>query len=251
MDVAWTVPRSQYYLHTALSFSDFRGLPCGTFYNKSTHNITSTSADRPLEKTTTSRNMSGVGESEDDDVCHEESFPEPWAKQYQENEDYSESLKGIPPPGNVQWKFQWKRKHYFPPSDTEFCDVPDRLSEPDEGYTRLTSFSKHQQDSIFKVIPEQANHHSVQTTLLNADTTAEEITKLFGRHVLMGVVALPRVRLYWDPSMTVPLICDTMTEKRFLKLRNNLHVVAEDSNQGSSDRLWKVRPFLHQIRTAV
>lgn len=47
--------------------------------------------------------------------------------------------------------------------------------------------------------------------------------------------------------MKVLLISETMTEKRFFKLSNNLHIVAEDSGFDSEDRLWKVRPFLELI----
>lgn len=47
--------------------------------------------------------------------------------------------------------------------------------------------------------------------------------------------------------MKVPLISETMTEKRFFKLRNNLHIVAKDSDFQSEDRLWKVRPLLELI----
>ncbi|KAL3190274.1 hypothetical protein MRX96_019812 [Rhipicephalus microplus] len=39
-----------------------------------------------------------------------------------------------------------------------------------------------------------------------------------------------------------------MTEKRFFKLRNNLHIVPEDFGFDSEDRLWKVRPFMELIR---
>ncbi|KAL1485319.1 hypothetical protein MTO96_032035 [Rhipicephalus appendiculatus] len=48
--------------------------------------------------------------------------------------------------------------------------------------------------------------------------------------------------------MKVPLISETMTEKRFFKLRNNLHIVAENSDFRSEDCLWKVHPFLELIR---
>ncbi|KAH7959422.1 hypothetical protein HPB49_010999 [Dermacentor silvarum] len=43
--------------------------------------------------------------------------------------------------------------------------------------------------------------------------------------------------------MKVSLISETMTEKCFFKLRNNLHIVAEDSGFDSEDRLWKLRPY--------
>ncbi|KAH8020992.1 hypothetical protein HPB51_011359 [Rhipicephalus microplus] len=106
----------------------------------------------------------------------------------------------------------------------------------------------HDDDGTTRVIAENTNQYSVKTTRHNVNTTATEMRKLFGMHILMGVVHLPRVRLYWNPMMKVPLISETMTKKRFFKLRNNLHIVPEDSGFDSEDRLWKVRPFLELIR---
>lgn len=48
--------------------------------------------------------------------------------------------------------------------------------------------------------------------------------------------------------MKVPPISETMMEKSFFKLRNSLHIVAEDSDFPSEDRLWKVCPFLDLIQ---
>lgn len=114
--------------------------------------------------------------------------------------------------------------------------------------TPYTYFSRYVPESTFKVIAENKNQYSVKTTLHNVNTTANEVRKLFGMHILMGVIHLPRVMLYWNPMMKVSLISETMTEKPFFKLRNNLHIVAEDSGFDSEDRLWKVRPFLELIR---
>ncbi|XP_040061350.1 piggyBac transposable element-derived protein 3 [Ixodes scapularis] len=71
--------------------------------------------------------------------------------------------------------------------------------------------------------------------------------KLFGMHILIGVMSLPHVRLYWDRLMRVPMISETMSEKRFFKLRNNLHATVDEPSD-CQDRLWKVRPLLDQIR---
>ncbi|KAH9360153.1 hypothetical protein HPB48_009585 [Haemaphysalis longicornis] len=53
-------------------------------------------------------------------------------------------------------------------------------------------FSRYVPESILKVIAENTNLYSVQSTLHNVNTTANEMRKLFGMHILMGVVHLPR-----------------------------------------------------------
>lgn len=136
----------------------------------------------------------------------------------------------------------------MPPPDIQFSSHDEFPLEADGTCGPYVYFSRYMPESIFKVIAENTNLYSVQSTLQNVNTTADEIRKLFRMHILMGVVHLPRVRLYWDTMMKVPLISETMTEKHFFKLRNNLHIVAEDSGFNSNDRLWKVRPFLELIR---
>lgn len=47
-------------------------------------------------------------------------------------------------------------------------------------------FSRYVPESIFKVIAENTNLYSVQSTLHNVNTTADEMRKLFGMHILHG-----------------------------------------------------------------
>ncbi|KAL3193667.1 hypothetical protein MRX96_017009 [Rhipicephalus microplus] len=157
-------------------------------------------------------------------------------------------LKEIRVEDNVPKNFLWKKKVYAPPSDIDFSGPNECPPEADETCAPYTYFSRYVPESIFRVITENTNQYSVKTTLHNVNTTATEMRKLFCMHILMGVVHLPRVRLYWNPMMKVSLISETMTEKRFLKLRNNLHIVLEHSGFDSEDRLRKVRPFLELIR---
>nr|XP_037291023.1 piggyBac transposable element-derived protein 3-like [Rhipicephalus microplus] len=157
-------------------------------------------------------------------------------------------LKEIRVEDNVPKNFQWKKKVYGPSSDIDFSGHNECPPEAVETCTPYTHFLRYGPESIFRVIAEHTNQYSVKTTLHNVNTTATEMRKLFGMHILMGVVHLPRVRLYWNPMIKVPLISKTMTEKRFFKLRNNLHIVLEDSGLDRKDRLWKGRPFLRLIR---
>lgn len=117
----------------------------------------------------------------------------------------------------------------------------------DETSTKLTYFSRYVPQSVFKGITEATNEYSVLTSHTNVNTNPDEVRKLVGMRVLMGVISLPRVRLYWDNTAKVPLISETMTAKRFFKLRNNLHIAVSEPSD-CQDKLWKVRPFLDSIR---
>lgn len=55
-------------------FSDFIGLPCATFYKAKSHHATKETADRLLEKIA-SRNVSDIGESDDEDDIPQEDVP--------------------------------------------------------------------------------------------------------------------------------------------------------------------------------
>lgn len=237
------------------------GLPCASFYKPKSHHATKETADRLLENIA-SGNISDIGESDDEDDAPQEDVPRETdgsrhfsgttttrsPSNVDENNHERSPLKETAADDNVPKNFQWKRRRYVPPSDTHFSGYNEFPPDADETCTPYMYFSRYVPESIFKVIAENTNLYSVQSTLHNVNTTADEMRKLFGMHILMGVVHLPRVRLYWHPIMKVPLISETMTEKRFFKLRNNLHIVAEDSDFHSEDRLWKVRPFLELIR---
>ncbi|XP_065292667.1 piggyBac transposable element-derived protein 3-like [Dermacentor albipictus] len=237
----------------ATASADFMGLPCASFYKPKFHHATKETADRLLEKIA-SGNVSDIGESDDeDDVPQEDVLRENDGMIQSPSEDEEEEhkktpLKEISAEDNIPKNFQWKKRLYVPPSDTDFSGHNECPPDAGETCTPYMYFSRYVPESVFKVIAENTNLYSVQSTLHNVNTTADEIRKLFGMHIMMGVVHLPRVRLYGNPMMKVPLISETMTEKRFFKLRNNLHIVPEDSDFHSEDRLWKVRPFLELIR---
>ncbi|KAH6948602.1 hypothetical protein HPB50_025223 [Hyalomma asiaticum] len=231
--------------------TDFIGLPCATFYKAKSHHATKETADRLLEKIA-SGNVSDIGEIDDEDDIPQEDVPRenrdmPSSSKGEDGDDRS-PLKEIHLEDNVPKNFQWKKKVYVPPSDTDFSGHNECPPEADVTCTPYMYFSRYVPESTFKVIAENTNQHSVKTTLHNMNTTANELRKQFGMHILMGVIHLPRVRLYWNPVMKVSLIRETMTEKCFFKLRNNLHIVAEDSGFDSENRLWKVGPFLELVR---
>lgn len=244
-----TVCQTRCLMFRIMTFSGFLEVPCTSFYKAKPHAATKESADRLLEKIA-SGNTSDVGESDDEDDVAQEIIDESITsgRENEENAHQTPLLQDRGPEENVVKNFQWKKRRFDPPPNIDFSGHGDCLPEPDETCTPHTYFSRYVPESIFKCMAEQTNLYSVQETHNNVNTTADEIRKLFGIHILMGVIALPRVRLYWDPIMKVPLISETMSEKRFFKLRNTLHIAAEAPGEQNDDRLWKVRPFLDQIR---
>ncbi|XP_067940672.1 piggyBac transposable element-derived protein 3-like [Watersipora subatra] len=80
-----------------------------------------------------------------------------------------------------------------------------------------------------------------------------EIKKFFGMSLIMGCINMKRLRMYWSKKTRVPIIANSMSRTRFFKIRNNLKVVDNflvNEHEKKVDRLWKVRPFVEQIRTA-
>lgn len=98
-------------------FSDFIGLPCATFYKAKSHHATKETADRLLEKIA-SRNVSDIGESDDEDDIPQEDFPRENCETQSSNKGKDggdrSPLKKIRVEDNVPKNFQWKKKVYHP-----------------------------------------------------------------------------------------------------------------------------------------
>ncbi|KAM7282123.1 piggyBac transposable element-derived protein 3 [Ixodes scapularis] len=228
----------------------FLTLPCSSFYARKSHEKTGESAGRLLERIANG-DVSDVGESDEEDDTFETNACQTPEQAYDlENEEAAvedanedeESTPDVPCTSVI-----WKKKRYTPPQDTGFSARGDFDVTADETSTPLTYFSRYVPQSVFKGITEATNEYSVLTSHTNVNTSPDEVWKLVGMHVLMGVISLPRVRLYWDNTAKVPLISETMTPKRFFKLRNNLHIAVSEPSD-CQDKLWKVRPFLDSIR---
>lgn len=235
-------------------FSDILAVPCTIFYKKKCHETTKHSAEQLLQIIAAGE-VSDVGESDDDDddALEEEGARAELARDVPIDASDDENVPQKDPAEydsvaeNVKKNISWKKQSFLPPSDLQFTGPTDDLPELDEAYTPYTYFSRYVPESIFACIAKSTNLYSVHTSHVNVNTTPDEMRKLFGMHILMGVVSLPRVRLYWDRLMRVPMISETMSEKRFFKLRNNLHATVDEPSD-CQDRLWKVRPLLDQIR---
>ena len=107
-------------------------------------------------------------------------------------------------------------------------------------------------EDFFRIISNCTNTTSVAVKGRNIKTTAAEIERFFGISLFMSCVGYPRMRMYWQRSLHLPLVCDTMTRDRYFRIRTSLKVVidADVSDDAKlADRLWKVRPLLDRIRS--
>ncbi|XP_075533432.1 uncharacterized protein LOC142566370 [Dermacentor variabilis] len=163
----------------------FMGLPCASFYKPKLHHTTKETADRLLEKIA-SGNVSDISESDDEDDVPQEDVPREndgsiqSPSEDEEEEHQRSSLKEISAEDYLPKKFQWKKRLYVPPSDTDFSGHDECPPDAGKTCTPFVYFSRYVPESVFKVIAENTNLCSVQSTLHNVNTTADEIRKLFG-----------------------------------------------------------------------
>ena len=67
----------------------------------------------------------------------------------------------------------------------------------------------------------------------------------------MGIVQLPKYKLYWSKQMRHPPVADVMPVNRFEKLRSFLHIINKnnlDLSNIDGNKLFKVRPIIDAIR---
>lgn len=119
-----------------------------------------------------------------------------------------------------------------------------------DDHSQLAIFCQLFEEQTFQTIADQTNEYARQKIEQSNDrawvpTTAVEIKAYFGLLILMGIHSLPRLEMYWstDERLGVPGVKNVMPLKRFKKLEQYLHVVDNNTDDGT-DRLYKIRPLL-------
>jgi len=139
----------------------------------------------------------------------------------------------------------WKRKDFSPVLE-EFKGFDDD-SDMRLNWKPIDYMKQYIDEDFFRIISNCTNTTSVAVKGRNIKTTAAEIERFFGISLFMSCVGYPRMRMYWQRSLHLPLVCDTMTRDRYFRIRTSLKVVidADVSDDAKlADRLWKVRPLL-------
>jgi len=105
---------------------------------------------------------------------------------------------------------------------------------------------------FFELVSSCTDINSVARSGKSINTTAAEIERFLGATVFMSSVRYPRIKMYWQRALQIPLVCGTMTRDRYFKIRSSLKVVVDtdvSDDVKKDDSLWKVRPLLDRIRT--
>ncbi|XP_040070249.3 uncharacterized protein LOC120843088 [Ixodes scapularis] len=148
---------------------------------------------------------------------------------------------------------RWRSKAFSGITIREEEEIPSSQArqEPD---TPLKYFLRYFQEDFWEELAYQTNLYSVQEKggrLIQTDS--RELKMFVGIHIAMGVLKLPRVRLYWSQALGVDLIAQAMSRNRFFELRSNIHFVDKVSvttKQKEENRLFLVEPIVNSFRNA-
>ena len=122
--------------------------------------------------------------------------------------------------------YRW-RQHIRPIN----VSVPDDCfsDPPEENLTPLNYFNMFLADDMIKSLTVETNRYAVEKTGSCINVTELDMRRYIAITMLMGIVKLPRYRMYWTPAYRVAPVADCMglnrfeTIKRFFHINNNLH----------------------------
>lgn len=103
-------------------------------------------------------------------------------------------------------------------------------------------------DDMVKMMVSETNLYSVQSTGSNVKTNELELKAFIGILLYMGVIQLPTIQDYWAADTRISIVADIMPRNRFQKLRRLLHFNNNEGLNETTDRLYKIRPFLEILR---
>ncbi|KAL2086003.1 hypothetical protein ACEWY4_019323 [Coilia grayii] len=141
---------------------------------------------------------------------------------------------------------EWRRTPYTPVNSAWEIPVP----EHPKPLTPYEYFQQYVPSEMFQLITTMTNMYAEQSAVRGyKHASVSEIEALVGLHMAMGVLGLPRVRMYWSSRIYIGLFQDTLSRDRFFQLRTNLHVVNNNERPSdNTDVFYKVRPLYDSIR---
>ncbi|CAH2095087.1 unnamed protein product [Euphydryas editha] len=136
---------------------------------------------------------------------------------------------------------------------TNFIDRPHNYTghpEPIVIRSPIDYFNDYYNDDFFELMSTCTNMYHMRKTGDILKTTKQEMKKLYGIHLMMGILSYPRIAMYWRQKIKIEMIASVMTRDRLMALRNNLHVVETDSPpiQDTVNALWKVQPVINAVQ---
>lgn len=145
--------------------------------------------------------------------------------------------------------FSWKIQDRFKPNVTDFQPCDDATDERADW--DAAEYFRQYFDELFKDFSLATNINSTLLTGKSLDTMPEEMMTFFGMNLMMSCLGYPSMRMYWDRSVTVPRIAETMSRNRFFKIRSFLKVVIDaDISEGEKKQncFWKIQPVVDRVR---
>lgn len=104
---------------------------------------------------------------------------------------------------------------------------------------------------LYELIQEQTSLYKTTQSLLYSaakrvdNVTVEDIKKLFGIILYMGIVKLPNRRMYWQSKTRIDLIADAMPFNRFGQILHVLHYndnnLIPNANNQDYNKCFKVQ----------
>ena len=179
--------------------------------------------------------------SADDDITDDDI---PLARMIQANQP-APSKAGSKNAHNFRW-----RSMNPPVVDTAWKDV--LPSGPDEVGTPISYFGQFFTPDMMQLIVEETNRYAVQNGS-GFRISLPTLETYIGMLLRMGVVHMPRYRMYWSSDLRYNAIADYMSRNefedvgRFIHFNDNTKVITNRTDPGY-DPLFKIRPLLDKLR---
>lgn len=150
-----------------------------------------------------------------------------------------------------------RKKHVFrwrsmrePAVDTTWKDsLPDAPNAIDSpiGY-----FKRFLTTEMIQQIVSETNRYAVQSGS-SFKTNTETVERFIGILLRMGIVHMPRYRMYWSGELRYNAIADYMSRREFEEISRFIHFndnskVVSNRKEPSYDPLFKIRPLLESLR---
>jgi hypothetical protein len=139
----------------------------------------------------------------------------------------------------------WKKCDYFDkPHEYSGHPKPCKIRSPVE------YFFQYYDDDFYQNMAVCTSLYYMRHTGRVLTTNKQEMKRLYGIHLLMGILSYPRYAMYWRRNISINMITSAMTRDRMALLRNNLHVVDTDTVpvKDTGNPLWKVQPVLDAVK---
>ncbi|KRZ52079.1 PiggyBac transposable element-derived protein 3 [Trichinella nativa] len=122
-----------------------------------------------------------------------------------------------------------------------------------ENGSPLMYFKKYFTDEMFQYIADQSTTYAVKNNNLRVHFSRYDIELFVGTLLKMGIIPMPRYRMYWSADFRVDSIANRLTRNRFMETMRYLHFndnsqTILDRDDPNYDRLCKIRPLLEMFR---